>query len=64
MDPLKWGWKLQNGQLVAITTDMLAAPDGLLRVVRCNCKTDCSTVGVHVESTVCNAPPADSCLTS
>ena len=43
MDPLKWGWKLQNGQLVAITTDMPAAPDGLLRVVRCNCKTDCST---------------------
>ena len=39
----KWGWKLQNGQLVAITTDMPAAPDGLLRVVRCNCKTDCST---------------------
>ena len=43
MDPLKWGWKLQNGQLVAITTDMPAAPDGLLRVVHCNCKTDCST---------------------
>ena len=43
MDPLKWGWKLQNGQLVEITRDMLAAPDGLLRVVRCNCKTDCST---------------------
>ena len=38
-DPLEWGSKLQNGQLVSITTEM---PDGLLPVVRCNCKTDSS----------------------
>ena len=59
-DPLKWGWKLQNGQLVAITTDMPAAPDGLLRVVRCNCKTDCSTArcSCRKHGLQCNAPHA------
>ena len=42
--PLKLGRNVQNGQLVAITTDMATESDGLLRVVRCICKTDCSTM--------------------
>ena len=27
-----------------ITTDLLPAPDDLLRIIRCNCKSDCGTM--------------------
>ena len=38
-----WGWKLCNGQVVPIATDLPAAPERLLRMIRCNCTADCST---------------------
>ena len=45
MIPLKSGCNVQNGQLVANRINMHAKYDCLLRVVRCNCKTVCSTMG-------------------
>ena len=31
-------------RLIPITTDLMAAPDDLLRIIRCNCQTDCGTM--------------------
>ncbi|KAG1653773.1 Pyruvate dehydrogenase phosphatase regulatory subunit, mitochondrial [Nymphon striatum] len=42
IDPLDWGWKLEDNQLVSIMSDMNAAPDALLKMVHCNCTTGCS----------------------
>jgi len=37
--PSEWGWQLQNKKFVPITTDQQPAPDELLQVIRCRCKT-------------------------
>ena len=39
-----WGWNTVNNSLAPITTDHNAAPDKLLAITRCKCKTDCSTL--------------------
>lgn len=39
LDPCQWGWERVNGTLKPVMTDMPPAPDFLLKVVRCNCKT-------------------------
>jgi len=41
--PEDWGWKLQGGQLLPVLTDLKPAPPVLLNIIRCKCKTDCST---------------------
>ena len=38
LDPLHWGWKMVDGKLLPIKTDIEAAPEYLLNVVRCNCR--------------------------
>ena len=41
----EWGWRLNDdGQLVPIMTQLQPAPEALLRVVRCNCLSDCSSM--------------------
>jgi len=39
LNPTNWGWQVQSGTLVPITTDQKPAPDDLLKVIRCSCKT-------------------------
>lgn len=47
LNPLDWGWKMENDVMVPIKTDLEAAPDWLLQVIRCKCKSTtkhpCST---------------------
>ena len=44
IDPEEWGWKLQENQIIPITTDLPPATDSLLKVLRCNCKSRCNTL--------------------
>ena len=44
LDPKEWGWKICEGRMVPLTTDLEAAPRDLLEIVRCTCRTGCSTV--------------------
>ena len=44
MSPQDWGWKESDGVLIPVTTDLDPAPNELLRIVRCNSQTDCSTL--------------------
>ena len=41
MNPLDWGWVQKGDHLFPISMSKPAAPDGLLKVIRCSCKTDC-----------------------
>ena len=43
--PEEWGWRESEDEiLVPVTTDLLPAPHDLLRIIRCNCKSDCGTM--------------------
>lgn len=42
--PEQWGWKVSDGRLVPILTDNPPAPQHLLEVIRCSCKTGCYTM--------------------
>ena len=43
MNPVDWGWKLEDNKYVPTMTDKAAAPKNLLNMVHCNCKTSCRT---------------------
>lgn len=43
VQPENWGWRNTDNKLLPITTDLPPAPARLLRVIRCNCKSDCDT---------------------
>ncbi len=38
MDPKHWGWRLDGGVFAPLMTDLPAAPESLLKFVRCQCK--------------------------
>ena len=38
-----WGWFQKTGKYHLVRTDLPAAPNTLLRVIRCTCNQDCST---------------------
>ena len=43
LDPLNWGWEMSGGIMLPILTDEAIAPEDLLKVIRCTCKTECLT---------------------
>ena len=57
LDPRQWGWKVDNHMLLPMLTDLPAAPEELLTVIRCNCQTDCSTTRCtcRIRGLVCTA---------
>jgi len=44
VQPLEWGWKMSEGKQMPVLTDLPPAPDELLKIIRCNCHTDCSSL--------------------
>lgn len=38
LNALEWGWKLEDGVMAPIMTDLDAAPDSVLKFIRCKCK--------------------------
>lgn len=43
MNPVDWGWKLEDNRFVPVMTNKAAAPESLLQMVHCNCTTACRT---------------------
>ena len=43
LPPELWGWNFTDGEFYPTTTDLPPAPSDLLKVIHCNCTTDCST---------------------
>ena len=68
--PEEWGWKESEGILVPVTTDLLPAPDDLLCIIRCNCRTDCGTMRCSCKkhgiacSIVCGNCKGSGCMNS
>jgi hypothetical protein len=42
LDPLQWGWIQSGNKLVPLKTDLPAAPERILNIIKCNCK-NCDT---------------------
>lgn len=42
--PTEWGWQKCDEGFVPVEATLPPAPEGLLRVIRCNCQVDCSTL--------------------
>ena len=68
--PEEWGWKESEEMFVPVTTDLLPAPDDLLRIIRCNCHTDCGTMRCSCKkhgiacSIVCGNCKGSGCMNS
>ncbi len=44
LDPLQFGYYMDtDGQLLPLTTKVLPAPQAIIELVRCQCRTNCST---------------------
>ena len=43
LQPEMWGWKNLETGLFPTVTDLPPAPDELLKIIRCNCVTDCKS---------------------
>ncbi|KAK6176045.1 hypothetical protein SNE40_014406 [Patella caerulea] len=41
MNPTAWGWTTVNKNLLPIEMSQQPAPDFLLKIIHCNCKSDC-----------------------
>ena len=41
--PENYGWKINGGELIPVTTTLSPAPDTLLKMIRCQCKGSCMT---------------------
>ena len=67
INPVDWGWNLDNNQYVPVMSDMNAAPDTLLKMIHCNCTTACSTARCSCRryglfcSAACGPCQLDSC---
>ena len=42
--PGEWGWKVVNRQMLPIATDVPAAPQELLEIISCRCKSGCNSM--------------------
>lgn len=70
LQPQNWGWRLSDGNLIPIRMDRPPAHEMLLEIIRCNCKTDCSTLRCSCKknglecSAACGFCNGESCLNS
>jgi hypothetical protein len=44
LNPLEWGWDVRDGIMIPRKTDLLPAPQALLELIRCKCKSGCHTM--------------------
>jgi hypothetical protein len=44
LHPTDWGWQEHDEGFVPLQTSLPPAPEHLLKVIRCNCQADCSTL--------------------
>ena len=43
LKPEEWGWKLTENGYAPIASDIVAAPENILKIIRCACKENCTT---------------------
>lgn len=68
--PTEWGWKLSDGIFFQIPTSRNVVPDGLLKLVMCNCKNscerfcDCRRSGLECSYSICGQCAGSGCSDS
>jgi len=58
LQPQCWGWKLSSGKLFPVYMDKAPAPSELLQIVRCSCKSDCSSMKCTCKKNGLDCSPA------
>ena len=58
LNQLEWGWEKREGRLMPVHTDLPPAPEELLKVIRCNYHTDCSTLRCTCQKHIVKFSPA------
>jgi len=48
LNPIEWGWGIQNHSLLPQRLDKSSTPQHLINVIRCTCKIDCDIKNVLV----------------
>ena len=43
LDPCQWGWQVISNRLMPIKSSLPPAPERLLKMIRCSCKTNCDS---------------------
>ena len=43
MNPREWGWKKEGGKYIPLLTENAEAPEFLLNIIHCTCKTGCAS---------------------
>lgn len=43
LEPTDWGWALLDNRFIPIKTEKPPAPENLLKIIKCNCKTNCDS---------------------
>ncbi len=67
LKPTDWGWIERDGHYEAIMMDQPPAPENLLQIIHCNCKTGCSSIKCGCRkndlpcSTACGTCQTDGC---
>ena len=55
LEPTDWGWRVYMDTLIPVPTDQPPAPERLLNLVSCKCKTGCSRgCGCHWVGVLCS----------
>ncbi len=55
LSPVDWGWRVNEGVMYPIKTDLPPAPESILKVIKCGCKGTCSTARCTCKKTALNA---------
>ena len=58
LNPLDWEWHVENEKLVPTEMDLPPAPPSLQNVIRCSCKTDCTSARCTCRKHGVNCPLA------
>ncbi|CAC5380091.1 unnamed protein product [Mytilus coruscus] len=64
IDPCDFGWLIVNGKLMPIKTTKQPAPQRLLSIIRCNCKTNCDNRRYTCRNISCGECRGQSCMNS
>ena len=48
-----WGWTVKASKFIPVLTDLKAPFQSILKIIRCQCKTDCSSRDADAKKTIC-----------
>ena len=62
LKPIEWGWEMQGGMLSPVLTDKPVAPETVLLIISCGCKTTCGNRCKCRKAVLYCTPLCSSCI--